>query len=41
MHFSSINSEGYKTLEEGQKVTYELIESDRGPQAKDVTVIAE
>ncbi len=41
VHFSSINSEGYKTLEEGQKVTYELIESDRGPQAKDVTVIAE
>lgn len=41
VHFSSINSEGYKTLEEGQKVTYELIQSDRGPQAKDVTVIAE
>lgn len=39
VHFSSINSDGYKTLEEGQKVTYDLIESDRGPQAKNVTVV--
>ncbi len=38
VHFSSINSDGYKTLEEGQKVTYDLVESDRGPQAKNVTV---
>ena len=28
VHFSSINSDGYKTLEEGQKVTYDLVESD-------------
>lgn len=39
VHFSSINSDGYKTLEEGQKVTYDLVESDRGPQAKNVTVV--
>ena len=39
VHFSSINSDGYKTLEEGQKVTYDLLESDRGPQAKNVTVV--
>ncbi|CRH83877.1 Cold shock protein CspA [Chlamydia trachomatis] len=41
VHFSSINSDGYKTLEEGQKVTYDLVESDRGPQAKNVTVVTD
>lgn len=41
VHFSSINSDGYKTLEEGQKVTCDLVESDRGPQAKNVTVVTD
>ena len=41
VHFSSINSDGYKTLEEGQKVTYDFVESDRGPQAKNVTVVTD
>lgn len=41
VHFSSINSDGYKTLEEGQKVTYDLVESDRGPQAKNVTFVTD
>lgn len=41
VHFSSINSDGYKTLEEGQKVTYDLVESERGPQAKNVTVVTD
>lgn len=41
VHFSSINSDGYKTLEEGQKVTYDLVESDRGAQAKNVTVVTD
>lgn len=41
VHFSSINSDGYKTLEEGQNVTYVLVESDRGPQAKNVTVVTD
>lgn len=41
VHFSSINSDGYKTLEEEQKVTYDLVESDRGPQAKNVTVVTD
>lgn len=41
VHFSSINSDGYKTLEEGQKVTYDLVESDRGPQAKNVMVVTD
>ena len=38
-HFSAINSEGFKTLEEGQTVSYEVVEKERGPQASNVTVI--
>ena len=34
-----INSEGFKTLEEGQTVTYDVVESDRGQQANNVTVV--
>lgn len=41
VHYSSINAEGFKTLDEGQTVTYNVIESDRGKQASDVTVVDE
>ncbi|PLC44803.1 cold-shock protein, partial [Lacticaseibacillus paracasei] len=33
VHFSAIQGEGYKNLEEGQAVTFEVEDSDRGPQA--------
>ena len=36
VHFSSIVSNGYKTLDDGATVEYELVESDRGPQASHV-----
>ncbi len=36
VHFSAINSEGYKTLEEGQKVEFEVIQGAKGPQAANV-----
>lgn len=39
VHFSSINAEGFKTLQEGQNVEFEIVEGDRGPQATNVTVI--
>ncbi len=39
VHYSSIVADGFKILEEGQTVNYEVIESDRGQQAKNVTVI--
>ncbi|MGK8969686.1 cold shock protein CspA [Staphylococcus epidermidis] len=36
VHFSAINQEGYKSLEEGQSVEFEIVEGDRGPQAANV-----
>ena len=36
VHFSAINQEGYKSLEEGQAVELEVVEGDRGPQAANV-----
>lgn len=37
-HFSAIQGEGFKTLEEGQIVEFDINETDRGPQAQNVTV---
>ncbi len=36
VHFSAIQGEGYKTLEEGQAVTFDITEGNRGPQAENV-----
>ncbi|HIW70147.1 MAG TPA: cold-shock protein [Candidatus Limosilactobacillus merdipullorum] len=36
VHFSAIQGEGFKTLKEGQHVTFDVEESDRGPQAANV-----
>ena len=36
VHFSAINGEGFKSLEEGQSVTYDLTEGARGMQAANV-----
>ncbi|MBI5873470.1 MAG: cold shock domain-containing protein [Candidatus Omnitrophica bacterium] len=36
VHFSAIIDEGYKSLEEGQKVQFEIVQGEKGPQAKDV-----
>ena len=41
VHYSAINAEGYKTLENGQAVTYDVIEGDKGPQAMNVTAVRE
>ena len=41
VHYSSIQADGFKNLEEGQTVSYDLVETDRGPQANNVKVIGE
>ena len=39
VHYSAINQEGYKTLEEGQYVEFNLLETSKGYQAVYVTVV--
>jgi len=36
VHFSAIQMEGYKTLEEGQLVEFDIVQGARGPQAANV-----
>lgn len=40
VHFSGIAGEGYKTLEEGQKVDFDITEGQRGEQATNVVVMS-
>ncbi|OLO38110.1 cold-shock protein [Alkalihalophilus pseudofirmus] len=37
VHFSAINTDGFKSLDEGQSVEFEIVEGARGPQAANVT----
>ena len=37
VHFSAIQGDGFKTLEEGQEVQFEIVDGNRGPQAANVT----
>ena len=36
VHYSAITGEGFKTLEEGQNVSFEIVEGNRGAQASNV-----
>ena len=38
-HFSQIQSSGYKSLEEGQEVSFEITQGPKGPQAENIQVI--
>lgn len=37
VHHSDINSEGFRTLTEGEAVNFEVVDGDRGPKATNVT----
>ncbi|CAM3887850.1 cold-shock protein [Alicyclobacillus pomorum] len=36
VHFSAIQGDGYKSLEEGQRVTFDIVQGPKGPQAANV-----
>ena len=36
VHYSSISSEGYKSLEEGDPVTFDIVQGEKGPRAENV-----
>jgi CspA family cold shock protein len=36
VHYTAINGDGYRTLEEGQQVEFDIVEGQRGPQAANV-----
>ncbi|HFZ7442386.1 TPA: cold-shock protein [Streptococcus agalactiae] len=38
-HFSEIKVDGFKTLEEGQKVTFDIQDGQRGPQATNINLV--
>jgi cold shock protein len=40
VHYSAINSQGYRSLEEGQRVQYSLLQGQKGLQAQNVEVVS-
>jgi cold shock protein len=40
VHFSAIQMDGYRSLEEGQRVEFDIEQSDRGPQASAVRAVS-
>lgn len=38
VHYSAIKSDGFRTLDEGQRVQFQVVQGEKGPQAQDVTV---
>jgi cold shock protein len=41
VHYSALNAKGYKSLKEGDVVTFEVVKGTKGPQAANVSLIGE
>ena len=39
VHFTGINGDGFKSLQEGDRVTFEIEQGDKGPAAVNVTIV--
>ncbi len=39
VHYSAIEAEGYRSLDEGQRVEFTVVQGDKGPKAQDVTLL--
>ncbi len=39
VHYSAIQQDGFKTLAEGQRVSFEIVQGSKGPQASEVTAV--
>ena len=39
VHYSAIQQDGFKTLAEGQRVSFEIVQGTKGPQASEVTAL--
>jgi cold shock protein len=39
VHYSAVNSDGFKSLAEGDKVEFEIVQGQKGPQAADVVKV--
>jgi CspA family cold shock protein len=37
VHYSAVKTEGYKSLQEGEEVEFEIVQGGKGPQAENVT----
>ena len=39
VHYTAVNSQGYKSLQEGEEVEFEIVQGTKGPQAENVTKV--